>query len=91
MPSSAKGVDGIALRVKDTGQGIAATDVERVFDRFVRIGSANSDGGGGLGLPIARWIAEAHGGSLILASTSAAGSEFLVTLPVAPVGSADLD
>ena len=83
-------VDGIALRVKDTGQGIAATDVERVFDRFVRIDSANSDGGGGLGLPIARWIAEAHGGSLILASTSAAGSEFLVTLPVAPVVSADL-
>lgn len=80
----------IALSVADTGAGIAAGDVERVFDRFVRLDSSGADAGGGLGLPIARWIAEAHGGSLVLTSTSAAGSEFLVTLPVAPVGSADL-
>ena len=51
--------------VTDTGPGIAPADRERIFERFVRLNPAGSSGGGGLGLPIARWIAEAHGGSVM--------------------------
>ncbi|HEV3216456.1 MAG TPA: ATP-binding protein, partial [Vicinamibacterales bacterium] len=57
---------------------------DRIFERFVRLESA--PGGAGLGLPIARWIAEAHGGSLTLAESSQAGSRFVVRLPISPAG-----
>ena len=72
---------GILVSVADTGPGITAADTERVFERFVRLGSSGTDAGGGLGLPIARWIAEAHGGHLVLADTGPAGSRFEVRLP----------
>ncbi|AMY09851.1 Sensor kinase CusS [Luteitalea pratensis] len=76
------------LQVSDTGPGIPAADVDRIFDRFVRLAAPGSEGGGGLGLPIARWIAEAHGGTLVLGPTSPDGTWFLATLPVPspPVG-----
>ena len=51
----------------------------RVFERFVRFDSRSQ--GAGLGLPIARWIAEAHGGTLVLESTGPSGTCFAVTLP----------
>ena len=59
-------VDGNRVRVviDDNGPGIAESDRDRVFERFVRIDAAGSRGGGGLGLPIARWVAEAHDGSV---------------------------
>jgi signal transduction histidine kinase len=76
--------DAYQLRVSDTGTGVPAADVERIFDRFVRRAAPGSEGGGGLGLPIARWIAEAHGGTLVLGSTSAAGTTFVATLPGPP-------
>lgn len=69
----------IAIRVVDDGAGVPVDARERIFQRFARL---NQDyPGAGLGLPIARWIAEAHGGHLVLESSSAAGSTFLVTLP----------
>ena len=72
----------IRLLVSDTGPGIAAADAERIFERFVRLDASPNGSGGGLGLPIARWIAHAHGGSLTVASTDAGGGCFAVTLPL---------
>jgi signal transduction histidine kinase len=71
----------IAIRITDDGDGITLEDRERIFERFVRFDSRSQ--GAGLGLPIARWIAEAHGGTLILESTGPSGSCFEVTLPAA--------
>ena len=47
----------------------------------MRLDTAGGESGGGLGLPIARWIAEAHGGSLDLESSGERGSCFVITLP----------
>jgi two-component system OmpR family sensor kinase len=81
--------------VRDSGPGIPPEVAEHIFDRFYRgDGSRARDTessarahddthgvGAGLGLAIARWVAEAHGGSLVLARSSGAGSEFVLTLP----------
>jgi signal transduction histidine kinase len=64
--------------VQDDGEGIPAADRERVFERFYR---RDGDAGGtGLGLAIARWIADAHGGSILVAQTDMPGARFVVTL-----------
>ena len=70
--------------VRDTGIGIAAADQARVFDRFFRVDKARARalGGAGLGLSIAQWIVEAHGGEISLLSTPGEGSTFTVVLPV---------
>jgi heavy metal sensor kinase len=78
--SISKRGDQAEVAVTDDGPGIPAADRERVFDRFVRLESAGGAAGAGLGLPIARWIAEAHGGTLALADT-AGGCCFRITLP----------
>jgi signal transduction histidine kinase len=87
--------DEVGFAVRDTGVGIAAADLPHVFDRFWRAdrarsrrpigdGRAGTDRGGfGLGLAIAQWIAQAHGGSLSAQSRLARGSVFTVLLPVA--------
>ncbi len=76
----------IALAVRDDGPGIAADHLERVFELFVQ-GPPSLDrpqGGLGLGLTLARSLAELHGGTLEAASAGAGrGSEFVVRLPVA--------
>jgi heavy metal sensor kinase len=77
--------DGYRLEVRDTGPGIPAEVQPHIFERFVRADSARShDGtgasGAGLGLAIARRIAEAHGGSLELAGSTCDGSEFVLQL-----------
>jgi signal transduction histidine kinase len=72
----------IRIRVVDTGKGIAEADLARVFDRFVQIDPSRRSEGAGLGLTIARWIAEAHGGSLIVESSGPAGTTFAVALPI---------
>jgi signal transduction histidine kinase len=77
----------IAIDVTDEGSGIAAEDRDRIFDRFVQLDRARRGSGSGLGLPIARWIAEAHGGSLTLVSSSPAGTTFRIVLPTAKLGS----
>ena len=63
-----RSADQVMLRITNDGSEIAAADRERIFERFVRIGES---GGAGLGLPIAKWIAEAHGGTLRLETQSA--------------------
>lgn len=74
------------ITVQDTGMGIPADDLPRVFDRFYR-GDASrnrAEGGAGLGLAIAKAIAEAHGGSIAADSKGAnQGSIFTLRLPVA--------
>ena len=69
--------------VSDDGPGIAPEARERVFDRFVQLDPSRRHSGAGLGLPISRWIAEVHGGTLDLAASSPEGSTFAVRLPVA--------
>lgn len=71
--------------VRDTGIGIPAEAQPRVFDRFYRVDKARARtmGGAGLGLSIAQWIVEVHGGSINLASTPGHGSTFTIVLPVA--------
>jgi signal transduction histidine kinase len=72
--------DMIKLRVSDGGSGIPEPDRSRIFDRFVRLDDARSGKGTGLGLPIAKWIAEAHGGTLVLETSGPGGSTFCATL-----------
>jgi heavy metal sensor kinase len=76
------------IAVIDGGRGIPVPDRERIFERFVRLDEARGNhGGAGLGLPIARWIAESHGGTLTLDESSTLGSTFVVRLPIAePTG-----
>ena len=73
----------VYVRVTDSGAGVAEADRARIFDRFVQLDPSRRAAGTGLGLPIARWIAEAHEGSLSLESTGPSGSTFCVVLPVA--------
>jgi heavy metal sensor kinase len=73
--------EAVRIRVTDEGGGIAADDRERIFDRFVQLDAARKGQGAGLGLPIARWIAEAHRGTLTLEQSSANGTTFCVSLP----------
>jgi heavy metal sensor kinase len=72
-----------AIRVTDTGIGIPPADQERIFERFFRGDRARPQnaGGAGLGLPIARWITEVHGGELQLEHSDAGGSVFVARLP----------
>lgn len=78
----AREAGGCVITVADTGAGIPPADRERIFDRFVRLDAARgADSGAGLGLAIARWAAEVHGGSLVLADSSDLGSTFVAHLP----------
>lgn len=70
------------VAVTDGGPGIPEAEHERIFERFVRLDPARpSSEGAGLGLPIARAIAAAHGGTLVLARSDPSGSTFVVRLP----------
>jgi two-component system, OmpR family, sensor kinase len=70
------------IRVTNQGAGIPPEDQARIFDRFVQLDPSRRGQGTGLGLPIARWIAQAHGGSLTLETSGPGGSTFCITLPV---------
>jgi signal transduction histidine kinase len=78
------------LTVADSGPGIAAADIPRLFEKFGRLESARESGipGSGLGLFICRSIIEAHGGAIAVRSAAGQGSTFTVRLPLAPAGSA---
>jgi signal transduction histidine kinase len=73
----------IVLAVKDSGSGIPAAEIGRIFDRFTRVGTGRSreSGGFGLGLAVVKAIAEAHHGSVQVRSTVGVGSEFGLVLP----------
>jgi signal transduction histidine kinase len=76
--------DGVAVAVADTGAGIPAEDLVRVFERFYRREEGRPTGTG-LGLWISRGLVEAHGGTLVAESVEGQGSTFTFTLPrVAP-------
>jgi heavy metal sensor kinase len=75
--------DGMAvLTVRDTGQGIEAEDLPRVFERFYRADKSRSTGGNGLGLAISKVVVEAHGGTIEVSSKENAGTTFRVRLPI---------
>lgn len=68
--------------VQDTGVGISPQELPYIFDRFYRVDKSRSQSGSGLGLSIARYIAEAHGGRIEVASEVGQGTTFTVLLPV---------
>jgi signal transduction histidine kinase len=82
----------VAFAVRDTGIGIAAADLPYIFDRFWRAdrarsrrasdGSPHERGGFGLGLAIAQWITQAHGGTISVVSRLTRGTTFIVSLPL---------
>jgi signal transduction histidine kinase len=73
------------LVIKDEGPGIPPAEADRVFDRFYRLDEsrARETGGAGLGLAIAKWSIEAHGGAILLDSSPGKGSAFNIRLPAA--------
>jgi two-component system sensor histidine kinase SenX3 len=83
--ATAMGEGSVDLMVTDTGIGIPAKDVERVFERFYRVDHARSrqTGGTGLGLAIVRHVAVNHGGEVLVESRLGEGSTFTLRLPAA--------
>ena len=86
-------LDGVTFSVRDTGIGIAPSDLPHIFERFWRADRVRSRaaerGGFGLGLAISQWIAQAHGGSIVATSRLGRGSMFTVHLPTAGTEAAD--
>jgi two-component system sensor histidine kinase VicK len=74
--------DDVVIRVSDTGIGVAAEHLPRLFDRFYRVDKARSRaiGGAGLGLSIAREIVDAHGGTILIDSVPGSGTTVTVRL-----------
>jgi len=75
--------DFVRFSVSDTGAGIPAEELERIFERFYKADRARSGGGTGLGLSISRHLVEAHGGRIWAESTEGQGSTFYFTIPIA--------
>lgn len=78
--SAEQAAGGVELTVADTGVGIEAADLPFIFDRFWRGDRARGRGGSGLGLPIARRLVEAHGGTIRVDSVVGEGTRFVVWL-----------
>ena len=77
------GAQTLNIRVRDAGPGLAEAELERVFEPFYRVEASRNraTGGTGLGLTIARNVARAHGGDLILKNRPEGGLEAVLTLP----------
>jgi heavy metal sensor kinase len=75
--------DKALITVQDSGAGIAEEELEKIFERFYRVDKARSrrTPGAGLGLSIARWIVQQHGGTMSVESAPGQGSKFRVSLP----------
>jgi len=74
------------LVLADDGSGIPDGDLERIFERFYRADSSRSGKGAGLGLSIARWIVEQHGGTITARNNPGPGATFIITLPTLASG-----
>jgi two-component system phosphate regulon sensor histidine kinase PhoR len=79
--SARAGHDEVTISVRDTGIGIPADDLPRIFERFYKADRARSGGGTGLGLAIARHVVQSHGGRIWAESVEGSGSTFCFTLP----------
>jgi signal transduction histidine kinase len=80
----------VVVRVADTGAGIAADDLDRIFERFAQSdGGARGSGGIGLGLPFVQSVAESHGGSVSVRSALGGGSVFELSIPMQPSANGD--
>jgi two-component system phosphate regulon sensor histidine kinase PhoR len=77
----------VIVQVIDSGAGIPARDLPRVFERFYKADRARGSGGTGLGLSIARHLVESHGGYIWVESQEGMGSTFSFSLPVAETAS----
>jgi two-component system phosphate regulon sensor histidine kinase PhoR len=71
----------VLIKVEDTGVGISAVDLPRIFERFFKADRARSGGGTGLGLSIAKHIVQAHDGHIWADSVEGRGSTFYIALP----------
>jgi heavy metal sensor kinase len=80
-----EGTGRVMVEIADDGPGIPAEHLTKVFDRFYRVDKSRTrkDGGAGLGLSIANWAVQAHGGNITLDSPVGAGCTFKVCLPAA--------
>jgi two-component system phosphate regulon sensor histidine kinase PhoR len=76
------GIGEIRFAVRDTGIGIPAEDVPRIFERFYRVDKSRTGSGTGLGLSIAKHIVEAHRGRIWVESIEGQGSTFRFTIPL---------
>ena len=87
----AVGPDVALLTVEDTGPGIPEAQLDRVFERFVRVDAArrrHADGGAGLGLAICAWIVQEHHGSIRALRRPEGGTRMVTTFPLRPLGAA---
>ncbi|MGA7413423.1 MAG: ATP-binding protein [Bryobacteraceae bacterium] len=77
----------VMIEVRDQGPGIPREDHDKVFDRFYRVDKSRGreSGGAGLGLSIAKWAVQAHGGSIVVGRAPGPGCTFRITLPSAGV------
>jgi len=91
--STEKEEDNISIIVEDTGAGISAADLPRVFERLYRGDKSRSRNteGSGLGLAIVKHLAHAHGGNISVSSELGRGSRVVVTLPAAQIEEAHKD
>ncbi len=86
--------DKILLSISDSGIGIAPENLEKIFDRFFRIDSENlvsEANGSGLGLSIAKWIADSHDIKISVDSTLGKGTTFTLTIPAEKISRAPID
>jgi signal transduction histidine kinase len=77
IETAAHGTDSVRVTVKDSGSGIAVSDLRQLFDPFFTTKSS----GMGMGLPISKTIIEDHGGNISACSVAGQGTEFTVILP----------
>ncbi|HEY4684511.1 MAG TPA: ATP-binding protein [Dehalococcoidia bacterium] len=81
--SAERAGDRLVVKVSDTGIGVAAEDLPRIFERFYKVDHSRASGGSGIGLAVVKHTVEAHGGSVKAESELGRGSTFSFSLPVA--------
>ncbi len=74
----------IFITITDSGEGIAAEHLDKVFNRFYQVDKSRNKGGSGLGLAIAKWIVDSHNGTITVTSKPGTGTTFTIQLPIKP-------